>query len=60
MDKKNNAQYVIDELASQAGGYFSVPTQEDIAYTDLLLMFASNLASDTIRLLLRKKLLSKR
>ena len=36
MDKKNNAQYVIDELASQAGGYFSVPTQEDIAYTDLL------------------------
>lgn len=36
MDKKNNAQYVIDELASQAGGYFLVPTQEDIAYTDLL------------------------
>lgn len=36
MDKKNNAQYVIDELASQAGGYFSMPTQEDIAYTDLL------------------------
>ena len=36
MDKKNNAQYVIDELASQAVGYFSVPTQEDIAYTDLL------------------------
>lgn len=36
MDKKDNAQYVIDELASQAGGYFSMPTQEDIAYTDLL------------------------
>ena len=40
MDKKNNAQYnaqyTIDELALQAGGYFSMPTQEDIAYTDLL------------------------
>lgn len=36
MDKKNNAQYTIDELASQAGGYFSMPTQEDIAYIDLL------------------------
>ena len=36
MDKKDNAQYAIDELASQAGGYFSMPTQEDIAYTDLL------------------------
>ena len=35
MDKKNNAQHTIDELASQAGGYFSMPTQEDIAYTDL-------------------------
>ena len=29
MDKKDNAQYAIDELASQAGGYFSMPTQED-------------------------------
>lgn len=35
MDKKNNAQHTIDELASQADGYFSMPTQEDIAYTDL-------------------------
>ena len=36
MDKKNNAQDTIDELALQAGGYFSMPTQEYIAYTDLL------------------------
>ena len=36
MDKKNNAPYVIDELASRAGGYFSMPAQEDIAYTDLI------------------------
>lgn len=60
MDKKDNAQYVIDELASQAGGYFSMPTQEDIAYTDLLSMFAGNLVSDTIRLLPRKRLSSKK
>ena len=33
---KTNTQYVIDELASRAGGYFSMPTQADIAYTDLL------------------------
>ena len=28
--------YEIDELAEQAGGYFSLPSQEDMAYTELL------------------------
>lgn len=31
-----NERYVIDELAVQAGGYFALPTEEDLAYTDLL------------------------
>lgn len=29
-------QYQIDILAEQAGGYFSPPSKEEIAYTDLL------------------------
>lgn len=29
-------RYLIDELAEQAGGYFSPPTEEDIAFTNLL------------------------
>lgn len=33
---KQDPMYVIDELAEQAGGYFAVPTQDDIAYTDRL------------------------
>ena len=28
--------YIIDELAEQAGGYFAMPFQDDMAYTDLL------------------------
>lgn len=60
MDKKNNAQYTIDELALQAGGYFSMPTQEDIAYTDLLFDVCQQFgiryysASPRKRLLLKK------
>ena len=34
--KQNDPTYVIDELAERAGGYFAMPTQDDIAYTDLL------------------------
>ena len=28
-------QYVIDDLADQAGGYFAMPTAEEMEYTDL-------------------------
>ena len=29
-------RYKIDELAAQAGGYFALPTEENMAYTELL------------------------
>ena len=29
-------KYTIDILAQQAGGYFSAPNEDDLAYTDLL------------------------
>lgn len=29
-------QYQIDLLAAQAGGYFALPSEEELAYTDLL------------------------
>jgi hypothetical protein len=29
-------EYAIDVLADEAGGYFTPPTKEDMAYTDLL------------------------
>lgn len=29
-------QYAIDELAEKAGGYFALPDEEDLKYTDLL------------------------
>ena len=34
--KQNDSMYIIDELAEQAGGYFAMPFQDDMAYTDLL------------------------
>lgn len=34
--KSNDPMYMIDELAAHAGGYFAMPTQDEIAYTDLL------------------------
>ena len=34
--KQNDSMYIIDELAEQAGGYFAMPSQDDMAYTDLL------------------------
>ena len=34
--KVPDERYKIDILAAQAGGYFSPPKEEDIAYTDLL------------------------
>ena len=29
-------RYKIDDLAAQAGGYFALPTEENMAYTELL------------------------
>ena len=34
--KQNDPMYIIGELAEQAGGYFAMPSQDDMAYTDLL------------------------
>lgn len=34
--KKLDERYVIDDLAAQAGGYFSLPSDLEMAYTDLL------------------------
>ena len=36
MERITDGQCVIDDLADQAGGYFALPTEDDIAYTDLL------------------------
>ena len=36
MDRKLRKQYELDALAEQAGGYFTWPTSENMAYTDLL------------------------
>ena len=36
MKIERDALYEIDELAEQAGGYFSLPSQKDMAYTELL------------------------
>ena len=36
MGRITSGLFAIDDLAEQAGGYFALPTEEDIAYTDLL------------------------
>ncbi len=36
MSKELEKQYQVDVLAEQAGGYFSVPSKQELAYTDLL------------------------
>lgn len=36
MSKELEKQYQVDVLAEQAGGYFSVPSTQELAYTDLL------------------------
>lgn len=36
MERITKGQCAIDDLAEKAGGYFALPTEEDIAYTDLL------------------------
>ena len=34
MDNKD--KYIIDELAEKAGGYFALPSEESLKYTELL------------------------
>lgn len=36
MSAELEKQYQIDILAEQAGGYFSAPSEQELAYTDLL------------------------
>ena len=36
MSTELEKQYPIDVLAEQAGGYFSAPNEQELAYTDLL------------------------
>lgn len=36
MEKKLEDLYAIDVLAEQSGGYFALPSAENIEYTDLL------------------------
>lgn len=37
MNADLNERYKIDILAQQAGGYFAMPSEQDLEYTDLLL-----------------------
>ena len=36
MSKELEQKYQVDILAQQAGGYFSTPDEQELAYTDLL------------------------
>lgn len=36
MSTELEKRYQVDILAEQAGGYFSAPREQDLAYTDLL------------------------
>lgn len=36
MSAELEKRYQVDILADQAGGYFSAPSEQDLAYTDLL------------------------
>lgn len=36
MNTEMEKRYCIDILADQAGGYFSIPDERELAYTDLL------------------------
>lgn len=35
MNPHDDPQFVIDDLAAKAGGYFAMPSKEEIAFTDL-------------------------
>ena len=53
--KQNDPMYIIDELAEQAGGYFAMPSQYDMAYTDLLFDICQQFGIGIILLRLKKK-----
>jgi len=36
MSRELEKQYQVDVLAEQADGYFSIPSKQELAYTDLL------------------------
>ena len=36
MSRELEERYQVDILAEQAGGYFSAPSEQELAYTDLL------------------------
>ena len=36
MSERLNDKYAIDVLADEAGGYFAIPTEAELQYTDLL------------------------
>ena len=36
MEKMLDERYKIDELADAAGGYFAMPSADELAYTELL------------------------
>lgn len=36
MSAELEKRYQVDILAEQAGGYFSIPSEQDLTYTDLL------------------------
>ena len=48
MEKMLDERYKIDELADAAGGYFAMPSADELAYTELLFDSATNLESITI------------
>ena len=33
---ENKDKYIIDELADKAGGYFAIPSEDSLKYTELL------------------------
>ena len=45
MEKMLDERYKIDELADAAGGYFAMPSADELAYTDSCLMSAISLES---------------
>ena len=36
MNERLDEKYAIDVLADEAGGYFAIPSEEELQYTDLL------------------------
>lgn len=41
MNQHDDPQFVIDDLAAKAGGYFAIPSKEEMAFTDLFFNICS-------------------